>query len=591
MQIKGHPIASLTDSIGFPVKGLGITAAVLALSAVIYLCFPQPPALNIKAFPAGGGKYYESRQWEEEAEANHTDNGSNRSGEPGNLPAGGMAVPGKLEASPVETTYGGFKEEFDISEGARCTSKSEVVMTVQSNRPLYARGRVFDTFDGAVWKHAWVYKPKLLAHRGQFLFDKTFSGEGFGQIYTIRRDLPAVIFAGYRPVSLYLRASVIEAGHDHAIGLSSFLARGTVYTVLSDTRLLNGNPSRSYGGPEDYVEKAIYLQVPDKLSPEVGKLANNVVRGVSGDYERAAALEAHLKAAYIYTTDTIGVRFKEGEVERFLFESRKGHCEHFATSMVMMLRSVGIPARLVTGFVVKRFNPFTGYYDVMSDDAHAWAEAYLQGIGWVSFEPTPGFIFPQKTRSIIAGTEVRRFLTEKVRRYVSERRDGYTARFLDKVLRMWDGTVQFMWRVFQNIKGVFIAFWWLLLAGGWMVLLGIAAVVATGYLLVVKTRPYFARRKLLWIRDKEPEAFILRCYQEAGVALGRWGISLRPEQTPEEYRLSVAAVFALISESIGTLTELLHKALYSGQPVTGQDTEEAYRMLMEISSFDPHKKR
>ena len=104
--------------------------------------------------------------------------------------------------------------------------------------------------------------------------------------------------------------------------------------------------------------------------------------------QRARRLESHLIDNYTYTLDFVG-RSPDNPIEDFLFRYRSGQCEYFASSMVLMLRSQGIPARLVTGFLGGEYNPFEGYYIVRDNNAHAWVEAYLAGAGWRIFDPTP----------------------------------------------------------------------------------------------------------------------------------------------------------------------------------------------------------
>jgi hypothetical protein len=104
--------------------------------------------------------------------------------------------------------------------------------------------------------------------------------------------------------------------------------------------------------------------------------------------ERARRLETYLVEHYTYTLDFRG-RTAESPIEEFLFRYHSGQCEYFASSMVLMLRSQGIPARLVTGFLGGEYNPFEGYFMVRQSNAHAWVEAYLPGEGWHIFDPTP----------------------------------------------------------------------------------------------------------------------------------------------------------------------------------------------------------
>ena len=78
-------------------------------------------------------------------------------------------------------------------------------------------------------------------------------------------------------------------------------------------------------------------------------------------------------------------------IDQFLFVDRRGVCEHFVSAMVILLRELGIPARLVSGFGSGDYNPITGYYEVRANDAHAWAEVYFPEYGWLPFDPTPGW--------------------------------------------------------------------------------------------------------------------------------------------------------------------------------------------------------
>ena len=123
------------------------------------------------------------------------------------------------------------------------------------------------------------------------------------------------------------------------------------------------------------------------VTPPIAALAARVMGGGS-PLERAQRLEAHLIADYEYTLD-FGGRSAENPIEDFLFRYKSGQCEYFASSMVLMLRSQGIPARLVTGFLGGEYNPFEGYYIVRDSNAHAWVEAYIEGEGWRLFDPTP----------------------------------------------------------------------------------------------------------------------------------------------------------------------------------------------------------
>jgi hypothetical protein len=117
------------------------------------------------------------------------------------------------------------------------------------------------------------------------------------------------------------------------------------------------------------------------------------VRAVRGDARRAALLEQHLRYNYEYSLAVTPPPKGLSPVEDFLFRSKKGYCEHYATAMVLMLRSVGIPARVVTGFLGGDSNTYGGYLIVRQSDAHSWVEALLEG-QWRRFDPTPSVAMP-----------------------------------------------------------------------------------------------------------------------------------------------------------------------------------------------------
>ena len=123
------------------------------------------------------------------------------------------------------------------------------------------------------------------------------------------------------------------------------------------------------------------------ITPRIADLARQVA-GEGTQLEKVQRIERFLSTSFDYTLDLVG-NASEHPVESFLFEWQRGHCEYFASSMVLMLRSIEIPARLVTGYLGGEYNPFEDYYILRQSDGHAWIEAYLDGTSWQTFDPTP----------------------------------------------------------------------------------------------------------------------------------------------------------------------------------------------------------
>lgn len=142
-----------------------------------------------------------------------------------------------------------------------------------------------------------------------------------------------------------------------------------------------------------------YLQLPDNLPQRVTDLAHEITDTYDSVYDKARAIEGYFaRSGFQYETTNVQVPAADQDyVDQFLFETKLGYCDNFSTSMVVMLRSIGIQARWVKGFssgerVGSQDGTFT--YQVTNNDAHSWVEAYIDGIGWMPFEPTIGFSNP-----------------------------------------------------------------------------------------------------------------------------------------------------------------------------------------------------
>ena len=140
----------------------------------------------------------------------------------------------------------------------------------------------------------------------------------------------------------------------------------------------------------------VYTQLPIRVPDRVHQLANEIKGEETNPYRIAQRMERFFKqSGFLYqTTEVEPPEPGEDYVDQFLFESRVGYCDNFSTSMVVMLRSVGIPARWVKGFNTGTENS-EGYYEVRQNNAHSWVEVYFDGVGWLPFEPTLGFSSPR----------------------------------------------------------------------------------------------------------------------------------------------------------------------------------------------------
>jgi transglutaminase-like putative cysteine protease len=137
-----------------------------------------------------------------------------------------------------------------------------------------------------------------------------------------------------------------------------------------------------------------YLQLPPDLPQRVTDLAARLVGGVETQYDKASAIENYLRSNYPYNLRVDPPPFNADGVDHFLFTLREGYSEYFGSSMAVMLRTVGVPARLAVGYTTGDEIGEQDLFSVTDSHSHAWVEVYFPAFGWISFEPTPGEALP-----------------------------------------------------------------------------------------------------------------------------------------------------------------------------------------------------
>jgi transglutaminase-like putative cysteine protease len=179
------------------------------------------------------------------------------------------------------------------------------------------------------------------------------------------------------------------ANQDHIADEFGAMFEGNSYSAVSFVNSVSVSQLRSaYGITPAWIQDR-YLSLPDSLPNRVRKLAYDLTIGQQSEYDKAAALESYLRTLP-YTLDLPAPPSGRDIVDYFLFDLKRGYCDYYASAMVVMARSIGLPARLVTGYATGSYDPNKAYYVVTQANAHSWVEVYLAGIGWVEFEPTGG---------------------------------------------------------------------------------------------------------------------------------------------------------------------------------------------------------
>jgi len=289
----------------------------------------------------------------------------------------------------LATSIAGFSDEISIGEhGSTIAGNPEIVLRVEfpSGVPddidgLHWRGRSYDRFDGVRWTRTGGMPPS--GGPTQWYEERWGAGRVEQRIYGSPLDV-RVLFA-LHPAIAFDAENGIQPLFDNAGDYIYWGSVPPVYTAVSPTS--EPTPDELREARRGYAPSDRYfLQIP-RLDPRIVQLADSLTEGLDNRYDRARAIESYLRT-FQYTRD-LPRTAAETSLEYFLFERRAGHCEYFSTAMVMLLRSVGIQARNVNGFLGGQWSPFGEYLVVTQNEAHSWVEVWFPGYGWVTFDPTP----------------------------------------------------------------------------------------------------------------------------------------------------------------------------------------------------------
>ena len=301
---------------------------------------------------------------------------------------------------PTEAGQGASLEALrDGSASLRATSSldmttrpdltDEVVFTVDSDRATFWRGETFDIWDGRSWTRSDDgFQPLLPGDRLQVGPDDLGARGDDVVEQRIRIEV------SYAEV-VHGAASATEVEIDRPVRqrpdgtlISAPMGRGTTYTVISRREPLSEQRLRDTDdGPTPESVAAQYAQEP-LMTDRVRALAADITADATTRYDQVRAIESWMGERVEYSLDAPLAPKGVDVVDHFLFEAEQGWCEQIASSLVVLARANGIPARLVTGFVPDEQDPVTGVFTVRQRDAHAWAEVWFPEVGWVPFDPT-----------------------------------------------------------------------------------------------------------------------------------------------------------------------------------------------------------
>ncbi len=296
----------------------------------------------------------------------------------------------------------GFSEHVDLGVIGPVKQDPSIVMRVElpdrtaqdSNQaPLYLRGVAYNRYDGKSWSNSLPHR-RMLTELPEGTFTLRTPG---AKSSTVARSLKqeillepldtTVLFGAPFPTSVKGHFLSVQSDLMGSLSLPIPLHRRSQYTVYSSSTAVNAAEKRAPAllYPDSILQQ--YLQMP-VMNEQILELARQITKPANSIAQAVTLVQTHLLSHYRYNLDVPSLQSSH-PLEDFLLTRKTGYCEHYATAMVIMLRSVGIPARLVTGFLATEWNEFGGYYTVRQRDAHAWVEVYFPQSGWITMDPTP----------------------------------------------------------------------------------------------------------------------------------------------------------------------------------------------------------
>ncbi len=469
-------------------------------------------------------------------------------------------------------TYGtdyssGFSDHVRLGKIGEIQQSNAVVMHIQidgdsiGRYDLHWRGVALSNFDGRTWSNS---RDQFLLTRTPSGFAIPRSGEAFSGHNLTSPDLEVI----HSYLSRLNREQII---HYHVlmepIGTSVFFlapwgrnvngdyrmvgsdSNGAVYNFdtqhaisgyEADSDIATARPEELRSAGQEYPAQIanVYLRVPP-LDPRIAELAARITASSNSNFDKADAIDNYLRTHFGYT-----LRLPQNEVQdplaNFLFVRKQGHCEYFASSMAVMLRTLGVPSRVVNGFRTDEFNDLTGNYVVRAKDAHSWVEAYFPGYGWQTFDPTPasnGGGSQGWGRIGLYADAVASFWRDWVVAYDSQHQYVLGQTAVNSTRNVWESVRSWASDRYQSMLR------WARQKQDriehspirWAVVGGVVALVLV---IVANVGRILRALHELWLRahpEKSPEQAAAMWYHRMVRTLARRGVPKPPAQTPQEF--------------------------------------------------------
>jgi protein-glutamine gamma-glutamyltransferase len=369
--------------------------AILGLGLLIFAVTPRLPGYQFRTLPVSGEVAMPKGRFDPAQVFNP---GYVKTGKGAKTGMGGETMGSTQGQGFSAKFYYGFNEE--MNQNLRGSLKPEVVMRVRSQSIGFWRVMAFDRYTGKGWKVSrnknanvvrrppWSYRFVLPPQQAQVNTKEVV------QTFSILTEFPNLLPSLAQAREVYFPTQEIAVDAEGGMRSPGPLEEGLTYSVVSDVPYRDRSRLNQTRTTYSKTIREHYLQIPAAIAPQVRRITQQLLakspRSLTTPYEKALYLTQTLKQNYTLQPNLPELQPEQDLVTTFLTDWKGGYPDHFASALTLMLRSIGIPARLATGFAPGEFNPFTGLYVVKNTDAYALSEVYFPRQGWFAFDAIPG---------------------------------------------------------------------------------------------------------------------------------------------------------------------------------------------------------
>ncbi|HDX9577047.1 TPA: transglutaminase domain-containing protein [Bacillus pseudomycoides] len=478
----------------------------------------------------------------------------------------------------------------DSRLGGPFEADNTVVFVAQTQNKQYWRVETKDFYTGKGWEVSEKEKKVTFQKKNDVVrwYEQSTKTEVSTASITIQKSYPHLIY----PAGLLS----VETISDISYNIDPFSEK--IYTFNGDSPTAINAYKVTYETPQFSIEdlKAVkpnegnetssyfmtkYTQLPESLPQRVKDLAINLTKDKENRYDKVLAIENYFADnSFVYETIDVIVPGKERDyVDQFLFDTQKGYCNNFSSSMIVLLRSIGIPARWVKGYTEGTLdNTFTGLegnnvYKIENNNAHSWVEVYFPKYGWIPFEPTKGFTNPYNfINNTPASTSQNNQETNSDNEQIHQRNNEAKLKGLIE-----DTEVNSTKKMTDSKKG----FSW------WYLILSTILISITGYILYTIRTKWITFFIIHFYKYRKNDTVYPKAYHALLNQFARIGIPRNESQTLREYALRIDMLYN--STDMQQLTLSYENAMYQkGQAAAEWNRSvHLWEVLMKKAASQP----